>query len=195
MENTHSKFIHYAQAIKFKKQVKHVLGNNELFLQVTDEKTAPSVILDGQEYKLLQFHFHSPSEHLLENEQYALEVHFLHQSANSELSVVSLLFTLDKHNEAMQLVIDLVRNDREDDETLIAPANLLLPEKLSAFRYNGSLTAPPYSENVKWVVFRTTSTISPAQLEAMRELNLLNTSRDEEDIKNRTLSAATHGSK
>ena len=95
----------------------------------------------------------------------------------------------------MQLFIDLVLNDREDDETLIAPANLLLPEKLSAFRYNGSLTAPPYSENVKWVVFSTTSTISPAQLEAMRKLNLLNTSRDEEDIKNRTLSAATHGSK
>lgn len=95
----------------------------------------------------------------------------------------------------MQLVINLVRNDREDDETLIAPANLLLQEKLNAFSYNGSVTPPPYSENVKWVVFRTTSTISPAQLEAMRELNLLNRARDEKDIKNRTLRAATDGSK
>ena len=37
--------------------------------------------LDGERYDLLQFHFHVPSEHVVDSHSFAMEMHFVHASA------------------------------------------------------------------------------------------------------------------
>ena len=183
------KFIRYSEKVIFKKHIKEVHGEKELQLQVVNKKNAPAVVLDGQTYTLLQFHFHAPGEHLLENKKYPLEVHFVHKNEAGQLAVVGLLFALGKHNEAMQEVIDLTKKTAKKESAPLIPANIMLPKDSRVFRYSGSLTTPPYSENVKWQVFRATSEISETQLKEMQANGMLNAARETQALKGRTVVA------
>ena len=57
-----------------------------------------TAVLEGKKYKLLQFHFHTPSEHRFRDESFPLEVHFVHRSDDGKLAVVGIFFNLDEYN-------------------------------------------------------------------------------------------------
>ena len=58
--------------------------------------------IGGKRYELLQFHFHSPSEHNVAGRQAAMEVHFVHQSADGELAVVGAMIEVGEENMALR---------------------------------------------------------------------------------------------
>lgn len=175
------------------KSVEH----KEFMAQVINLKAenAPLVILDGKEYKLLQFHFHAPSEHKIDNKQSVLEVHFVHKNDDGGLAVVGLLFNLGAKNDAIEKVIELGRKKELDALALTPMALLNSSRDMRVFRYHGSLTTPPYTENVKWQVLRGTSEVSQEQLDEMTKLGLLNPARKEQDLKGRSVVADSHLSK
>ncbi len=140
--------------------------NNGHTIQVN---TSPGsfMVLEGRRFDLLQFHFHAPSEHILEGEPFPLEVHFVHQSAEGDLAVVGVFLMAGEANPLISAIWDVAPADPGEvkTNTVIRPTDLL-PSEAGAFRYAGSLTTPPCSEVVSWVVLDEPVEMSEAQIEA-----------------------------
>jgi carbonic anhydrase len=135
-----------------------------------------TVKLASGEYKLLQFHFHTPSEEKVNGKAYPLVAHLVHKNEAGELAVVGVLFREGKANAALQKVFDAMPKEEGAKAALdggFDPA-ALLPAKQSYWAFKGSLTTPPCSEGVKWQVLQQPVELSKAQLAAFRKLYPMN---------------------
>lgn len=128
------------------------------------------VEFEGTSFDLKQFHFHSPSEHMLDERQYPLEAHFVHQSA-SGLLVVGVFFTEGEENATLRKIWG---SAPASVSTVSLPDTLnalaLLPTSPEFFTYSGSLTTPPCTENVRWIVMRRPLEASAEQLRFLQKL-------------------------
>jgi carbonic anhydrase len=125
------------------------------------------VTVGGVRYDLVNFHFHTRSEHRLNGHQYALEQHFVHSGPNGEKLVVALFITTGGPGGTLQDRV-LATVPMECDEDVHLPRlNLAaaLPYDLSTYRYDGSLTTAPYTEPVSWLVLAHHHEILPVSLE------------------------------
>lgn len=129
--------------------------------------------IDSQEYQLLQFHFHAPSEHTIDGKAYPLEFHLVHQNqATKKLAVVGVFVKEGKKNEALELIssnMPKTEGVKEVSGTAIDASNLL-PADSFYYNYPGSLTTPPCSEEVNWNVMTGTIEASKEQIEAFKTL-------------------------
>ena len=128
--------------------------------------------IGGERYDLLQIHFHSPSEHLLYSSQFDMEGHLVHKSASGRYAVVATFFANGAANDAVNAIWGLA-SDAENKETAMTepldPSALLFYQK-SYFRYEGSLTTPPCSEGLVWIVLQGVMTASPDQFNKLTGL-------------------------
>lgn len=132
--------------------------------------------LGGDEYKLLQFHFHRPSEHLINGKSFPMEVHFVHQNAAGGLAVVGVLMESGGTNAAFNKVVGTMpakEGGKEKADAAIDP-NKFLPEKLTYYRYPGSLTTPPCSETVEWLLLTGVVKVGDADVAAFAKLYPMN---------------------
>ena len=144
---------------------------------------AGSLTLGGTTYDLLQFHFHAPAEHLINGVASELELHFVHKSAGGELLVVGQLFEVGAFNSSIDPIFSDLPLLSGDQKTVNGfNLNALLPNTLTSFRYDGSLTTSPYTGGVKWNVLTTHSSLSQAQLNGFRALFPEGDSREEQDF-------------
>ncbi len=131
-----------------------------------------AIVYNGITYDLLQFHFHAPSEHTIDGEAAPLEIHFVHQDPNSDnLAVVGILLTEgESDNEAYATVFDHLPADVGEPEAIGEPIALaaLLPEARAFYTYQGSLTTPPCSEIVRWLLLDNPVELSAQQIAAYR---------------------------
>jgi carbonic anhydrase len=144
--------------------------NNGHTIQVnTDGKG--SMVLDGTAYTLLQFHFHHYSEHTINGRHYPLEAHFVHRAEDGTLGVLAVFFREGQANPALQKIWDMapLQVGERTGHKKFKP-NALLPRDRRYFRYEGSLTTPPCTQSVHWVVFSRPLELSKAQLEAFSRL-------------------------
>jgi carbonic anhydrase len=122
----------------------------------------------GETFKLLQFHFHSPSEHQIDGEAFPLEAHFVHQNANGELAVVGLLFRTGESNpDLAQIEVAAPPGAGEQasfTHTLQAALTHPARQISTYYRYSGSLTTPPCTEGLRWFVIPVAVTISREQV-------------------------------
>jgi len=146
------------------------LVNNGHTLQVNCQPGSASTI-GGKDYQLLQFHFHHPSEHLLRGTALAMECHFVHRAADGNFAVLGVFIRPGAENAALAPIWAAAPAQAGEAApgTPIDPATLL-PTKRSFFRYMGSLTTPPCSEGINWVVFDTPIEASPRQIQAFAAL-------------------------
>ncbi len=132
------------------------------------------IVYNGIRYDLLQFHFHAPSEHTIAGEAAALEIHFVHQDRNSgNLAVVGILLTEGAaDSEAYAAVFDNLPAEVGEPEPAGNPIALapLLPEARGYYTYQGSLTTPPCSEVVRWLLLDEPLALSPEQVAAFRAI-------------------------
>lgn len=144
------------------------LLNNGHTLQATMKRGAPdSITLDNVTYTLQQFHFHAPSENTVHGKHYAMEMHLVHVNAEGEIAVVAVMFDKGEANEALE---DLWRNIPSvvDQSTTLKhnlDINRLLPADKTYWRFSGSLTTPPCSEGVTWLILKHPLTLSASQQE------------------------------
>jgi carbonic anhydrase len=145
--------------------------NNGHTVQVSNS-TAASMKVGGDTWKLVQFHFHSPSEHQVDGKNLDLELHLVHKSEKGELSVVGLLFKKGKENRSLAPVLDHVPAEVSKEASPVEGVNVdlssLVPAKARYYTYDGSLTTPPCSEGVHWYVMSTVGEVSDAQLQQFR---------------------------
>lgn len=146
--------------------------NNGHTIQVPSDGASTMTIGDTT-YELAQFHFHTPSEHTVDGEPLAGELHLVHQDAEEKLAVVGVLLAEGEENPAIDPIVSHLpaEADSEEapDEVSLNPATLL-PESRETFQYDGSLTTPPCSEGVSWFVMTDPIEVSPAQLDALAEV-------------------------
>lgn len=125
------------------------------------------LVIDGQRFQLLQFHFHRPGEHAVNGAVAPMEVHLVHQASNGQIAVVGVNMQIGAPNP----VIDMVWNHLpgHDGITIKSPLTFnpadMLPTDQGYFRYDGSLTTPPCSEGLLWHVMRGTIGVSQEQVE------------------------------
>ena len=130
-----------------------------------------SITLQGRQFSLLQFHFHLPSEHTVDGEEYPLEVHFVHQAEEGDLAVIGVFMDVGGVHSAVQSIWDAIPGvDQAPTPLVDLDPNAFLPGGRSYFRYAGSLTTPPCSEVVNWVVLTEAIAVSQAQVDAFAAL-------------------------
>ncbi|WP_281951414.1 carbonic anhydrase [Nitrosophilus kaiyonis] len=132
-----------------------------------------SIIMDGIKFTLKQFHFHTPSENKIDGKQYPMEAHFVHADKNGNLLVLALMYEEgEEENRGLKKVIEQLPKEKHHKEALKEMFNPgdLLPKKLDYYRFNGSLTTPPCSEGVRWIVIKKPVIATKAQLDVMRKI-------------------------
>lgn len=150
--------------------------NNGHTIQV-NAASGNSIQLDEEEFKLLQFRFHDPSEHTVKSRSYPMELHFVHANAKGELAVLGVLLEEGQENMSLKPVWDAMPAQKMEAKTISGAQvdiTKLLPSDRSTFRYFGSLTTPPCSEIVKWVVFKEPIQVSAAQVAQFKKIFPLN---------------------
>ncbi|MFN8476066.1 MAG: carbonic anhydrase family protein [Anaerolineae bacterium] len=132
-----------------------------------------TLTVDGVPYKLVQFHFHNPSEHEANGKLDAMELHLVHQNADGGLAVVGVWIEPGAENKALAPVFSNL--PKEQQEAKVVPGATVnaagfLPATQTYYRYDGSLTTPPCTQGVKWLVMSTPVTASAEQLAAYKAI-------------------------
>ncbi len=125
------------------------------------------ITLGEKRYNLVQFHFHRESEHAINGRKGIMEVHLVHATAAGDIAVLGAIIQQGAYNHLLSELFE--GSPQEAGETSLNrpfdPA-VLLPKVNQYFTYNGSLTAEPFSQEVKWIVFRHPLFITREQLHA-----------------------------
>jgi|JFJP01.1.fsa_nt_gi carbonic anhydrase len=148
-----------------------VVVNNGHTIQVNYAQGS-SVTINGEKFSLLQFHFHTPSEHTINNKASALELHLVHRNEAGKFAVVGVLLNQGKENSLIKEIwenIPATGKTNTISDRLINATNLL-PKSKSYYSYSGSLTTPPCSEGVKWNILVEPITVSAEQIETFAKI-------------------------
>ncbi len=150
--------------------------NNGHTIQVNYE-SGSILTLDNQPYELLQFHFHHPSEHKVEGKALPMELHLVHKNKEGDLAVVGVFLKQGKANPTLQKVWQSLPMKKSREKTISnvkINASDLLPEDRDYYRYFGSLTTPPCSETVNWIVLKEPVEISSQQVKKFAQIFPMN---------------------
>lgn len=147
------------------------ISNNGHTVQV-DFSEGGELSLDGDILKLKQFHIHAPSENTIQGKQYPLEIHFVHANAQGQLAVVGMMYVQGTENAQLARIWNYLPKKKGETVELTEPqsVNHLLPKSLDYYRFSGSLTTPPCSEGVRWLILKDIQQASEAQIKNFAEL-------------------------
>jgi carbonic anhydrase len=126
----------------------------------------------GNKYQLKQFHFHSPSENQLNGDSAPLEIHFVHQGEKGKVVVIGVLVKGGSANPELQTIIDHLPM-ADGKEHVVAGVKInpkdIFPLDNDYYSFSGSLTTPPCTEGLQWIVMAGTINASPAQIATIRK--------------------------
>lgn len=146
--------------------------NNGHTVQVNYD-AGSSITYNEDTYQLLQFHFHHESEHTRNGKHAPMELHLVHRDAAGNLAVVGIMLEEGSvANEAFAAVFDNLPDQKGTPEpnALTVDASKLLPTDRRYTTYSGSLTTPPCTQGVRWLVLDTPVMVSAQQIAAFATL-------------------------
>jgi carbonic anhydrase len=142
--------------------------NNGHTIQINYEG-GDELTIGSDTYGLVQYHFHNRSEHTVNGRHYPMEMHLVHKTAGGKLAVIGVFIEEGAHNAAFDPIWNNLPKQK-GVQTHYANVNVdvdkLLPAKRASYRYDGSLTTPPCSEGVRWIVMTTPIQLSAQQIKA-----------------------------
>ncbi|ENV43993.1 MULTISPECIES: carbonic anhydrase [Acinetobacter] len=149
----------------------HAIKNKGHTVQV-DFAQGGELQLDGDTFVLKQFHLHSPSENLIKGKSYPLEIHFVHANTKGELAVVGMMFEQGAESQMLKRMWNRLPKKQGEKVVLSKPqpVNEMLPKNLDYYRFSGSLTTPPCSEGVRWLILKDIQQASAQQIAAFSKL-------------------------
>lgn len=181
----------------------YVFRNTGHAVQVSFSAGYPGKLIIGKDvYPLLQFHFHTPSEHLVikgqypAGHQYSGELHFVHQREDGKLAVLGI-FLDGSHGSTSEnpILKNIIENTPEEHDAYntggsgipLDPAKLIPAENESVFTYTGSLTTPPCSEGVSWYVMSEPLRVAQSQIRQLQKFFTMNNNRIIQNTNSRTV--------
>ena len=149
--------------------------NNGHTIQL-DVVPGSTLSLNSDSYTLVQFHFHHPSEHTIAGKPSAMEAHFVHQNGGGDLAVLGVMMKAGSANAVFKKIVETmpqhagppVKADKKIDP------HALIPSERGYYRYEGSLTTPPCSEVVNWLLLREPVAVAQADIDAFAKLFPMN---------------------
>lgn len=164
--------------------------NNGHTIQLNLEQGS-TLKIGKDDYTLLQFHFHHPSEHKIAGKSYPMEVHFVHRNSAGGLAVIGALMAAGNPNAAFSKIVATMpahEGPAVEADAAIDP-NKLLPAARSYYCYAGSLTTPPCSEVVNWLLLREPFHVAQADIDAFAKLYPMNARPVQKDNRRFVLSS------
>lgn len=145
--------------------------NNGHTVQVNDNG-GDILTLDNDKFTLQQFHFHTPSENTIEGKSFPLEAHFVHKNAQGETAVVAVMFEKGATNPELQKLWQQMPAKAGQETNVAQKINLrgLFPADLGYYRFSGSLTTPPCTEGVRWLVLKQPMSVSEQQVKQFADV-------------------------
>lgn len=140
-----------------------------------------TIDFDGNTFEFQQAHFHTPSEHQVDGMTFPMEMHFVNtlQDMNNDQPaylVIALFFKMGEENVFIKNFIDLIPT-HEHDTVSLRGASVFIDDLVgdvtpdrNYYYYKGSLTTPPFTESVNWLVLRTILEASPEQIRIINEI-------------------------
>jgi len=150
-------------------QAKEIFNNGHT-VQV-NFKEGNMLALDNTAFQMKQVHFHAPSENTIHSKSFPLEAHFVHADSKGNLAVIGVMFTEGKANPALAKIWEQLPNKESEPSILksrILPSELM-PENKAYYRFSGSLTTPPCTEGVRWLLMKNPLTASKEQIEEFKK--------------------------
>lgn len=147
-----------------------------------------TITVTGHTYQLVQFHFHRPSEERINGKAFDMVIHLVHRDEAGKYAVVAVLLERGNENPLIQTLWNNMPLEVNQD---VAPSvaidlNALLPENRGYYTYMGSLTTPPCSEDVLWMVFKQAMPVSADQVAIFSRL-YKNNARPIQPLNNRLI--------
>jgi carbonic anhydrase len=136
-----------------------------------DYPTGSHLRVGENRYDFGHVHFHAPSEHQIEGQSYPLEAHFVHKDAQGNYAVVGVMFAEGEVNPLLEKIghhLPSEKGQKNAPEAVTINVAGLLPEDKDYYRYNGSLTTPPCSEGLRWIVLKQPLTASAEQIKQFK---------------------------
>ncbi|HSX49552.1 MAG TPA: carbonic anhydrase [Cellvibrio sp.] len=153
-------------------KISYQVGGNEIVnnghtVQV-NYAAGSSISVDGIQFDLKQFHFHAPSENHINGKSYPMEMHLVHADKEGNLAVVALMFEEGAENKTLGKIWSSIPAEADEKSSLTSPFSVaeLLPANHDYYRFDGSLTTPPCTEGVRWLVMKNSVSVSKKQVSA-----------------------------
>lgn len=171
------------------------ITNNGHTIQYNFDGDLNTMEYEGKKFKMIQFHFHALSEHTINGVRYPLEIHLVHHCEETDSYIVLALLVQQGEPDPTFTFLDNYL-PIQVGETLEINESYNLGSKVSdifgmdsvdVFTYEGSLTTPPCTQDVLWIVVKNASSASPAQIEALQSLMPKNNYRDTQEINDRVI--------
>ncbi|KAK4441191.1 Alpha carbonic anhydrase 7 [Sesamum alatum] len=134
---------------------------------------AGHIQINGTLYQLRQLHWHSPSEHTINGRRFDMEVHLVHQSDNNRTAVIGIMYKIGRPDSFLSMMkhdLESIAEMRDVEKFIgnIDPKLIKLGSR-KYYRYIGSLTTPPCTQNIIWTIVRKVRTVSRQQIELIRD--------------------------
>lgn len=150
---------------------KFTVINNGHTIQANSNDQKNKLLINRDQYVLQQFHFHTPSEHTFNGQSEALEVHLVHKNEKGNLTVLAVLIQAgDEHKTLSQIMRNLPKNERETFIVNDFDVSTIIPTKKAQYHYTGSLTTPPCSEEVQWIIMESPIELSEQEITTFKQL-------------------------
>ncbi|KAK4799830.1 hypothetical protein SAY86_025195 [Trapa natans] len=133
---------------------------------------AGSILFNGTSYSLQQCHWHSPSEHSIDGSRYDMELHMVHFGPANEIVVISNLYHSGSPNGFLSHVSGQIQSliDKKEEMPIgaVDPRHIKEDGK-NYYQYTGSLTTPPCSQGITWIINQKVLTVSSDQVDLLRQ--------------------------
>ncbi|WP_235015827.1 carbonic anhydrase [Aquimarina sp. AU58] len=173
--------IHYVSNTKI-----HDVVNNGHSIQYNFEE-GDYLMYKGDKYDLKQIHFHESSEHTINGIRYPIVIHMVHTNSKGEYLVLAVMAKEGQTSAPFRFLESYLPLKKGETKAIGKPFNLSynLPKDKEYYTYVGSLTTPPCTQGVNWVIFKEPITISLEQVNILRDLMPLNNYRNEQPLNGR----------
>ena len=136
-----------------------------------------TITVMGQRYELVQIQFHRPSEERVNGRAYPMSAQLVHKSPAGQLAVVAVLLDQGEPHALIQQIwnnLPLEKHQELAAQMPLDPSQILPPQHNQYYTYMGSLTSPPCTENVLWMVMKQPITVSTEQIAIFHRLYPMN---------------------
>ncbi|HEY5968398.1 MAG TPA: carbonic anhydrase family protein [Chitinophagaceae bacterium] len=148
-----------------------------------DFSEGSTTIVNGKAHIFKQLHFHTPSEHLVDGMTFPMEMHMVNISKEKSENqpshtVIGIFFKMGRENRFIKEFLNSIPQEENKKDSLRAGsvklkdlfAGILQDELRKFYHYKGSLTTPPFTESVDWMISKYVFEASPEQIAAIEKI-------------------------